>query len=226
MLEPDLTQKNLFNAEIRTYNDALRVQQDLCLAKHFGWFFFSPRPVLTLGVRANVEKDLLITPLRAKELGIEILKVDRGGQITYHGPEQILGFPYGTLEKHTGDPRGVRRFMSNMSNKLMGVILEILGQEFQGKIRTSLSGQDTSPDGIWVQTANGANKKVASFGIRFSRQGIHHGFALNILPAQKQFSLIHPCGLNAEQLSSLVEVANQNTISFSRVADLLKKCFS
>jgi lipoate-protein ligase B len=123
---------------------------------------------------------VLASRAELSQRGIRLLDVDRGGEVTYHGPGQIIGFPTGPLEAHTGDSRAVRAFVDGLKSRLSQVVRahgHEIGPETEGGA------------GVWVSRG----RKIASIGLAFGRDGIRHGFALNVLP-MSEFALINPCG--------------------------------
>lgn len=175
--------------KLLTYLDALALQEQLTVEGKKSWLLFSCPPTITLGKRGSWN-DILISKEELQARGIRILVLDRGGQVTYHGPEQILGFPVGDLSKHVGDSRGVRKFMA----RLIRTLQDFLKNEFRDHPMRLVEEQNPEQcTGIWIHEA-GIRKKIVSLGMSFSRTGISHGFALNVQPIIKGFELIHPCG--------------------------------
>ncbi|MBI2605303.1 MAG: lipoyl(octanoyl) transferase [Deltaproteobacteria bacterium] len=170
------------------YSEALRLQRARGLEGACGWLLFSCPPTVTLGRRTR--EDALRTPrARLEGRGVRILRVDRGGLATFHGPGQIVGFPFGALERHVGDPRGVRAFVDALKNKLAAFVREEAGVP-AASVRVCGAHGET---GVWI-----GESKVAAIGLRFSREGIAHGFALNIFADERGtewgFGAIVPCG--------------------------------
>jgi lipoyl(octanoyl) transferase len=177
-----------------SYNDALRRQAELSRLGEWGWILFCCPPTITSGRRARAS-DVLVSKEKAKELGIELLEVDRGGQVTYHGPGQIIGFPFGTLQRHIGDPRGVKEFVAQLQGRLRSFVEE----ESEGRLKATCVANSAGA-GVWV-----SGRKIAALGLAFSREGISHGFALNVEPMLSGFEWIHPCGEPGARPASLLE---------------------
>ena len=175
------------------YDQALEKQKSLTRQGRCGWLLFAPKPTITLGRRAQ-SSDVLLTTEQLAQKGCAVLQTDRGGQVTYHGPSQCVGFPVGTLEQFTGDPRGVRAFIQ----KLQTVLIEVLAPILEGRIQLRCS-DDGAKAGIWLSLESdcddGSNTshKLVAFGMKFSREGISHGFAINLWP-DDGFDWINPCG--------------------------------
>ena len=162
--------------------------------------------VITSG-RSSKENNLLVSKAQLHELGIEHFETDRGGDITYHGDGQLIGYPIIRLS----DPKKVIPFVRNLEN----VIIDSL-RKF--KIDSFTKEDDT---GVW--TAKG---KIASVGIKVSKWTTYHGFSLNIFDSLDGYQLINPCGNQSEQITSIhqfnpdisfEEVANEVSDNFAKV---------
>ena len=162
--------------------------------------------VITSG-RSSKENNLLVSKGQLHELGIEYFETDRGGDITYHGDGQLIGYPIIRLS----DPKKVIPFVRNLEN----VIIDSL-RKF--KIDSFTKEDDT---GVW--TAKG---KIASVGIKVSKWTTYHGFSLNIFDSLDGYQLINPCGNQSEQITSIhqfnpdisfEEVANEVSDNFAKV---------
>jgi lipoate-protein ligase B len=141
-------------------------------------------PVYTLGVRGRIEH-LLVPSGRLAELGARVLRVDRGGDITFHGPGQLVGYPILDLRRwHQGPLWYVRA--------LERVLIEAL-RDF-GIEAARWPGRP----GVWVGRA-----KIAAIGVRVSRGITSHGFALNVRPDLDYFSYMVPCGLPDAAVTSM-----------------------
>ena len=152
--------------------------------------------VITSG-RSSKENNLLVSKGQLHELGIEYFETDRGGDITYHGDGQLIGYPIIRLS----DPKKVIPFVRNLEN----VIIDSL-RKF--KIDSFTKEDDT---GVW--TAKG---KIASVGIKVSKWTTYHGFSLNIFDSLDGYQLINPCGNQSEQITSIHQF--NPDISFEEVA--------
>jgi lipoyl(octanoyl) transferase len=142
-------------------------------------------PVYTLG-RNAVPDDVVADPAWLDRLGIAVYECDRGGQATYHGPGQLVGYPIVNLDP---DRRDVRRYVVDLSEVLVRTLRE-LGVEAKAR---------PSPQvGIWVGEA-----KVASLGVHISRWITTHGFALNVSTDLGHFSGLVPCGMPGIELTSI-----------------------
>ena len=160
--------------------------------------------VITSG-RSSKENNLLVSKGQLHELGIEYFETDRGGDITYHGDGQLIGYPIIRLS----DPKKVIPFVRNLEN----VIIDSL-RKF--KIDSFTKEDDT---GVW--TAKG---KIASVGIKVSKWTTYHGFSLNIFDSLDGYQLINPCGKQSEQITSIHQF--NPDISFQDVASEISDNFA
>ena len=160
--------------------------------------------VITSG-RSSKENNLLVSKAQLHELGIEYFETDRGGDITYHGDGQLIGYPIIRLS----DPKKVIPFVRNLEN----VIIDSL-RKFE--IDSFTKEDDT---GVW--TAKG---KIASVGIKVSKWTTYHGFSLNIFDSLYGYQLINPCGNQSEQITSIHQF--NPDISFEEVASEISNNFA
>lgn len=153
-------------------------------------------PTYTLG-RNGHRENLLLNEAELEAQGITFYHVDRGGDITYHGPGQLVGYPILNLKqvyKHYG-LGFVRRYVDDLEAMLI-----------QALARFGLEGQRfDNHRGVWLETAQGL-AKVAAIGVRISGGGISsHGFALNVAPNMAHFRGIIPCGITDHGVTSMAE---------------------
>lgn len=141
-------------------------------------------PVITLGRKAKREH-LLIHPDELKERGIELMEVERGGDITYHGPGQLVGYPILNLNQHGRDLHLTLRLYEEAMLKTVASY-GLSGQRVEGLT------------GAWV-----GKKKIGAIGIAVKSWVTFHGFAFNVNPELKNFSLIIPCGIREYEVTSL-----------------------
>ena len=134
-------------------------------------------PVITLGRSFHAE-NLLRTPEQLETLGVPLFEVERGGDVTYHGPGQLVGYPIYDLTEHEPD---LHVFLRQIEQCLINT-LGALG--VTGRRRENLTG-------VWV-----ASRKIASIGIHVKKWVTWHGFALNVTTGLASFDLIVPCGID------------------------------
>jgi lipoyl(octanoyl) transferase len=146
-------------------------------------------PVLTLGVRGDGGKShILASPEALTALGIEVFETGRGGDITYHGPGQIVGYPIVNLKPDRCD---VHRYVRDLEEVLIRVAADygIAARRIEGLT------------GVWV-----GDEKLAAIGVRISRWITSHGFALNHTTNLSNFDLIVPCGIADRGVTSLAKL--------------------
>lgn len=149
--------------------------------------FCEHSPTLTYGSSAELEKVLLISKQELDNKNIKLIKSDRGGNITYHGPGQLVCYPIIDLSIRRPD---INYYLRTIEK----IVLKTL---FSLGIQASCIKDKT---GIWTSE----NEKICSIGVRFSRWCSMHGFSLNLRSnCQQGFSLIHPCGMNNITASSI-----------------------
>lgn len=140
------------------------------------------KPVITLGKRGE-DSDLLIPRQELADRGVDIAHIDRGGQATYHGPGQLVGYPIIDLQNHE---RRLKRFVHNLE----AVVIELLADSYG----LAAHARDDYV-GVWV-----GSRKIAAIGISVHRKITMHGFALNVDTDLDYFSLIVPCGIRSSEL--------------------------
>ncbi|MBN1778559.1 MAG: lipoyl(octanoyl) transferase LipB [Clostridiales bacterium] len=145
-------------------------------------------PVLTMGQSAEC-KNVYLSEEQQKKLGVSVYRIDRGGDVTYHGPGQIVGYPIFNLTRHGKD---VHAFM----HKVQEVFLRLLAREFGLKPHR----EDGKYTGIWI-----GENKITAFGIHIRRWTTTHGFAFNVNTDLSHFRWINPCGLSDRGVTSLEE---------------------
>lgn len=180
-----------------SYGDALQLQRDLVEERRAGrlpdlLLLLQHPHVLTLGVRGDGGRShVLATPERLRALGVELFETGRGGDVTYHGPGQIVGYPILDLRPDRCD---VHRYVRDLEE----VMIRVAG-EFG--IR---AGRVKGLTGTWV----GA-EKIGAIGVRISRWITSHGFAFNVDTDLDYFRLIVPCGIAGRGVTSLARLTGR-----------------
>ena len=142
--------------------------------------------VYTLGRNAS-GADVLASPEWLAARGVEIVECDRGGQVTYHGPGQLVGYPIVNLSP---DRRDIRRYVRDLQ--------EVLIRTLAGYGLAAQPGEGQENIGVWV-----GEEKIASIGVHLSRWITTHGFALNVATDLSLFAGIIPCGLHQVRMTSI-----------------------
>jgi len=173
----------------RPYGEVLALQRDLQNRRKAGacpdtLLLVEHEPVITLGRNAD-RRNILATPTDLDALGIEVVSVERGGDVTYHGPGQLVGYPILDLSGYQRDVRRYIRLLENTAVRLLATY------------GVSAAGRSETP-GVWA-----AGGKIASVGVFISRWVSMHGIAINIVPDLSHFDLIRACGLPDVRMTSL-----------------------
>lgn len=143
-------------------------------------------PVVTMGRNAS-EGNLLLPEGLMKEKGIALEYIERGGDATYHGPGQLVGYPIFNLKKNHG--RSIRKFVENLEE----VFIRMLRQEYNIQ-----AGRHECNAGVWL-----GEEKIVAIGLAVKRGVTMHGFALNVNTQLEHFNVIVPCGLQDKSVTSL-----------------------
>ncbi len=181
--------------EIASQRRARRIGDRLLLLEHF--------PVYTIG-RGGDAANLLATPDRLRELGAEFVRIDRGGDITFHGPGQLVAYPIVELN----DPLDLRRYVRTLEAAVIDTAARF------GVRGDRLAGHP----GIWVD----GDRKLAAIGVRVKRGVTTHGLALNVNVDTAWFDEMIPCGIPDKGVTSLARETGA-TVSMDEVADELAR---
>lgn len=167
--------------------------------------------VYTLGKSGHME-NLLVNDTRLQELNVAFYKTNRGGDITYHGPGQVVGYPILDLEYFATD---LGKYMRNLEE----VMIRMLAQ--YGIVAGRLPGST----GVWLDAdVKGKARKICAMGVRCSRWVTMHGFALNVNTDLKYFDYIVPCGMTDKSVTSISKELGRN-VDEAEVKNLLVEHF-
>lgn len=168
-------------------------------------------PVYTLGKSGHLE-NILISEADMQARGIDYFKINRGGDITFHGPEQLVGYPIIDLEKFYTD---IGKYLRSLEE----VIIRTLAHFGVAGSRS------TGETGVWIDPEiKGRERKICAMGVRTSRWVTMHGWALNVNTDLRYFDNIIPCGIRDKQVTSL-ERETGKAVNIQEVKDLLVKEF-
>ncbi|MGE5519800.1 MAG: lipoyl(octanoyl) transferase LipB [Candidatus Dadabacteria bacterium] len=178
--------------------------------KHYLLFVEHP-PVYTLGKSGKME-NVLIDAQQRLEKGIEFYHTNRGGDITFHGPEQLVGYPILDLEKFYTD---IGRYLRELEE----VIIQTL--EEYGIV----AGRSSGETGVWIDSnLKGKERKICAMGVRCSRWITMHGFALNVNTDLNYFNDIIPCGIQNKKVTSIKEELGRK-VDMEEVKEKVKRNF-
>lgn len=178
--------------------------------RHYLLFTEHP-PVYTLGKSGNKE-NVLLPAEELKKRGIEFFHTNRGGDITFHGPGQIVGYPILDLEKFYTD---IGKYLRNIEEVIIRTMAEyeVIGSRSQGET------------GVWIEPEVPAKaRKICAIGVRCSRWITMHGFALNVNTDLSYFNHIIPCGISDKQVTSFQKELG-GEIKMQEVKEKIKKNF-
>jgi len=187
-------QEKLFNAVIQSKLNASEEGKDY---DALDYLIFCEHPhVFTLG-KSGSEENLLVGQLALKQKQAVFVKTNRGGDITYHGPGQIVGYPILNLEKYVS---GIKGYIDLLEQSIIDCL------ETYGLKGERLEGAT----GVWLDTSdNKRTRKICAIGVRTSRWVSMHGFAFNINTDLDYFNMINPCGFIDKSVTSLEKELGQ-----------------
>jgi len=156
------------------------------------YFFYVSHPhVYTMGRNGN-EKNILLNPLELKKKGISYFRTNRGGDSTYHGPGQIIGYPILDLDNFFTD---IHKYMRNLEEV---IILTLATYGLKG-------ARSKGETGVWLDVDTPNARKICAMGVHTSRWVTMHGFALNVNTDLSFFEGIIPCGITNKGVTSLAK---------------------
>src|SRR5438876_2610553 len=167
--------------------------------------------VITFGRRPGLEKNLIASPEQLAKLGVEVVQSDRGGDITFHGPGQLVVYPIIRLNDHR---LSVGRYVRLLQEVVIDA-LKTLGID---------THRDQSAIGIWVGEGVRA-EKICAIGVRIRRGVSIHGLALNVTTDLKYFDLIVPCGICNRGVTSIQKVLADRAPTMERVKSAVVDTF-
>jgi lipoyl(octanoyl) transferase len=196
---------------VMAYSDAWRLQEEAVEQLAAGGaetlFIVEHPAVVTLGRRDDSVKNLKTSPQRLERLGVELVHSNRGGDITYHGPGQIVAYPIIRLAKHGFS-------VSGYVHKLEALVISALAE-------LGIEGQ-TDPEaiGVWVADS-GSLAKICAIGVRIRRGISLHGLALNAANDLGGFSHIIPCGLADRGVTSIGKILGDRSPPLAEIKSIL-----
>lgn len=177
------------------------------------YFLFVEHPhVYTLGKSGDVS-NLLLTEDQLKQKGADFYKINRGGDITYHGPGQIVGYPILDLDNFFTD---IHKYLRLLEETIILTLAEY------GLNATRSDGET----GVWLDVGTPFARKICAMGVRASRWVTMHGFAMNVNANLGYFDNIIPCGIRGKAVTSLNVELGIKEVSMDEVKQKLAKHFS
>ena len=191
------------------YGSTYQLQKDLVNQRFNGevtdvLLLLEHHPTITLGKSGKLE-NILVSELQLKQEGISLFFTDRGGDATYHGPGQLVGYLIVDLRQRS---RNVHKFVHQIEEVIIRTLTEF----------DISAGRDETHPGIWV---NNNSEELAAIGIAVKRGITMHGFALNINPELRHFSLINPCGLVNKKVTSVSKILGHDVSIETVIKSLL-----
>jgi lipoyl(octanoyl) transferase len=173
--------------ETKLHNESVPEEQK---QKTPNWLIFVEHPhVYTLG-KSGDEKNLLLNFIQLQAKDATFFKTDRGGDITYHGPGQIVGYPIFDLENFG---LGLRQYINSTEEAIIKAIAEY-----------GITGErDPHATGVWLDVGKPSARKICAIGVKSSRFVTMHGFALNVNTNLEYFKYINPCGFTDKAVTSI-----------------------
>lgn len=191
--------------------DKVLEAKKMSLQEDFQEIIFCEHPhVFTLGKNGK-GANMLISEAFLQQIGAQFYKIDRGGDITYHGPGQIVGYPILDLEK-------IHVSLKSYIHILEEIIIRTLS-DF-GISAERLEGAT----GVWIDAHKSTARKICAIGVKASRYITMHGFALNVNTDLKYYSYINPCGFVDKGVTSIEKELNRK-VDINEVQEVLKKHF-
>lgn len=176
-------------------------------------FLFVEHPhVYTLGKSGDIN-NLLVDEKTLAEKGATFYKINRGGDITYHGPGQVVGYPILDLDNFFTDIHKYLRFLEEM------VILTLAEYGIKGE-------RSKGETGVWLDVGTPFARKICAMGVRASRWVTMHGFALNVNTDLGYFDMMIPCGIKDKAVTSLNVELGQKEVDMTAVKEKLLKHFT
>jgi len=196
-------QENLLQENVTTKTQAKRPVNYLLFTEHY--------PVYTLGKSGKAENVLINEEERLKK-GIEYFHINRGGDITFHGPGQLVGYPIFDLDQFKTDLSWYLRSLEEV------IILTIAEYGLKGE-------RSKGETGVWIEPLiKGCERKICAMGIRCSRWVTMHGFAFNVNTDLSYFDHIIPCGIQGKKVTSLKKELGYS-VSIIEVKEKVRKNF-
>lgn len=195
------------------YSDALELQRSIARDRISGaipqdvLLLVEHPPVVTLG-RGTKEKNLVASPEFLQSKGVELFEVERGGDVTFHGPGQLVGYPIIDLKRHRED---LHWYLRKIEEALINTLADF---GIPGERNTAFTG-------VWTR-----GRKIASIGVHARDWVTWHGFALNVTTDLSFFDLIVPCGIDGVVMTSIARELGLEDVDAQDVRDRVTAKFA
>ena len=181
-------QRSLFERMLSAKRGDEEARQQI--EREAGWLLLvEHNPVYTLG-KSGKDENMLVPESYLRSIGAEFFHIDRGGDVTYHGPGQVVGYPILDLEQIG---IGLRDYINALEEAIIGVCAEW----------GIAAGRVEGASGVWIEGESPRARKICAIGVRSSRYVTMHGFALNANTDLKYFTHINPCGFVDKGVTSI-----------------------
>jgi lipoyl(octanoyl) transferase len=209
-------QESLMNhiIDIKKRNQASKIKNDNIYKSEEtpNYLIFVEHPhVYTLG-KSGDENNLLLDYIQLKANDASFYRTNRGGDITYHGPGQIVGYPIIDLENFD---IGLRQYIYNMEEVIIKTVAEF----------GLTGGRDAEATGVWLDVGKPTARKICAIGVKSSRHVTMHGFAFNVNTNLEYFKHINPCGFVDKGVTSLEKEMGSRQ-EFESIKEIVKEKFS
>ena len=195
-----------------SYADGLELQKSLVEQRRAGevpdqLLLLEHPPVITLGVKTrNNRSNIVASPALLEQEGVEVFETGRGGDVTYHGPGQLVGYPIIDLKPDRCD---VHQYVRDIEEVMIRAAAQF----------GVTAGRSPGLTGAWV-----GDRKLAAIGVRIARWVTSHGFAFNVNTTLTHFDFIVPCGITDKGVTSLEQLLGRR-VPMAEVADSIAKSF-
>ncbi len=202
---------NIVKLGITDYNQAHELQKRLMREHNEGkgtdtLLLLQHNPVITIG-RSGGKNNILVSEAALAKAGIQVCEIERGGDVTYHGPGQLTGYPIIDL-------RGFKKDAHWYLRQLEEVVIRVLAEY-------GIVGERVDDyTGVWV-----GNEKIAAIGVAIRRWITYHGFAFNVHPDLSHFGMITPCGITDKGITSLEKLLGYR-VDINEVVDRTASVFA
>lgn len=182
-------QEELFSQVLKIKSDNNKTQNPISTPNTL--LLVEHPPVFTLG-KSGHQENLLISQQHLNKIEASFYKINRGGDITYHGPGQLVGYPILDLENFFTD---IHRYLRFLEEAVIMILADygVKGERSEGET------------GVWIEPNSTAARKICAIGVRASRWVTMHGFAFNVFTDLSYFDYIIPCGIRNKGVTSLVQ---------------------